>query len=680
MAKVSVKKVEDQNVLVSTDQFPHATWGFELFNPIQSRIFETYAEDANSLIAAKTSAGKTCIAEMLISHEIEVRGGKGMFLAPMRALAQEKIDSWTSEDSTFAGKKIAICTGDYRLTPDRHKELAEADVIIMTSEMLNHRSRNFTFEKNGWLRDVGTLIVDESHLLTVPSRGDHLEVGLMKFTEINPDVRLVLLSATMPNVEEIAEWTSHCLTNKDTYYLNSKFRPCKLNVHYENYRIEGKSTYDDEQSEMVNLASDIISHYPDDKFLVFTHTKRTGEKMKKVLREDQIPAEFHHGSLEKAERVRVEREFRDEDLQVVVATSTLAWGMNMPARRVIILGVHRGLSLVESYNIHQMMGRSGRVGLDPCGDAYILLNEKDAEYHKQRVNTPEKIQSQLLAEEKGFYKVLAFHLVSEIYQENIQTVEDVHKWFERSLAYWQSESLANYIVEKTLDDLRKCRAIYKTDDGVWKATAVGKIASIFYMSPFDIANLRENFDYIFGENKQDDPYCLSIALGSIDSQRWGIVTKAEKMEFESYMAKVRTCYGNYFTEAAAKVGYCYFSLLGGMNVGMLSGLKKGLQSDFPRIAQALKMLNTMGGSWNKDAFFNQLESQIVAGVPSHLINLCQIPKIGKIRAKRLYDAGITNVQELADFDDPIRLRTLINLKEESVKEIVEEAERVSLLS
>jgi helicase len=674
-----VKKIEDQNKLVDCKKFPYASWKYEKFNPIQSAIFSTYDKDANSLIAAKTSAGKTCIAEMLISHEIEVRGGKGMFLAPLRALAQEKIDTWTAPDSTFAGRKIAICTGDYRLTKERHKELAEADVIIMTSEMLNHRSRNFNYEKNGWLRDVGTLVVDESHLLTVPDRGDHLEVGLMKFTEINPDARLVLLSATMPNVEEIAEWTSHCLTNKDTYYLNSNFRPCRLNVHFEEYRCEGKTSYDDEEREKVAYANDIIQHYPDDKFIVFAHTKRTGDLMVKSLKQDQIGCEFHHGSLDKAERVNVERKFRDGNLRVIVATPTLAWGLNMPARRVIILGVHRGLSLVESYNIQQMQGRSGRVGLDPCGDAYILLNEKDAEYHKRRLSKPEKIKSQLLAEEKGRYKVLAFHIVSEIYQENIQTEEDVYKWFERSLAYWQSESIASYIVDKTLDDLRKARAIYKTEDGVWKATSVGKIASIFYMSPFDVSNLRSNFDYVFSQGLENDPYCLSMALAATDSNHWGIVTKAEKNEFESFMSKARLSYGQFFTDASAKAGYCYFSLMNGLNAGMLAGQRRGMQSDFPRLAQVLKMLDTMG-KWGKSKFFDGLEKQIVAGVPSHLINLCQIPKIGHVRAKRLYDAGITTVQELADFDDPIRLRTLLNLKENLVQEITQEAERISLTS
>lgn len=230
-----IDKVSDQNELVPSQEYPLATWAFENFNPVQSRVFDYYKEDANTLIAARTSAGKTVVAEMFLAHEIRKRGGKGMFLAPLRALAQEKIDQWTDLQYHFKDLKISICTGDYRLTKDRSKELAEADMIIMTSEMLNHRSRNFKSEKNDFLKKIGTLVVDEAHLLTVPGRGDHLEAGLMKFTEINPKARIVLLSATMPNVNQIAEWVSYSLTKKKTYVLNSEYRPVPLNVHYEIY-------------------------------------------------------------------------------------------------------------------------------------------------------------------------------------------------------------------------------------------------------------------------------------------------------------------------------------------------------------------------------------------------------------------------------------------------------------
>ena len=206
MPPVSV--LSDQTNLVPTSQYPYAKFGFEYFNPVQSRVFEIYDKETSCVIAAATSAGKTVCAEMFMFHEIIKRGGKCLYLSPLRALAQEKYDDWTDEKHDLLKFKVSICTGDYRLTIKRKEELEAANVIIMTSEMLNHRARNSKSEQSKFLQTTGTVVVDESHLLTVPGCGDHLESGLMKFTEINPNARLVLLSATMPNVEEISNWVS----------------------------------------------------------------------------------------------------------------------------------------------------------------------------------------------------------------------------------------------------------------------------------------------------------------------------------------------------------------------------------------------------------------------------------------------------------------------------------------
>ena len=248
-----VAKLTDQNDLVPTKSYPaYASFPFEYFNPVQSRIFELYDKDCNVIVAAKTSAGKTICSEMIMSHEIRERGGKAMFLAPLKALAKEKIDDWTDPNHHFADCNLSICTGDYRLTAARKKELENSDIVLMTSEMLNSRCRNNKSENNEWLKDIGTLVVDESHLLTVPGRGDHLEVGLMKLTQIAPNARVVFLSATMPNVGEIAEWISYQLTGKETYLIESEYRPCPLGVHYESYISQGK--YESIEEEKLNSA------------------------------------------------------------------------------------------------------------------------------------------------------------------------------------------------------------------------------------------------------------------------------------------------------------------------------------------------------------------------------------------------------------------------------------------
>lgn len=671
-------KAEDQNVCVATADFPYANWKFEKFNPVQSRIMDFFNKENNGLVAASTSAGKTVVAEMFIADEVRRRGGKGMFLAPLRALAREKVTDWTSKGHHFHDLNISICTGDYRLTKERSQELNDANIIIMTSEMLSHRSRNIKSEQNNWLADVGTLVIDESHLLTVPGRGDHLEVGLMKFTQVNPKARLVLLSATMPNVEKIAEWVSYSLTGKETFVLRSQYRPVPLTTHYEPYSDDIKR-YDLVEKEKVGKAIDIIEWYNEDKFLVFAHTKRTGEMMKRELISAGIQCEFHNADLQSDQRADVEDRFKnDPKLRVIVATSTLAWGLNLPARRVIILGVHRGIDEVESHDILQMVGRSGRYGIDPMGDAYILVPESKAHVYRQKYGKSNPIESQLLANVSGRYKVLAFHLVSEIFQGNISTTEDVHNWYKRSLAYFQSKALDDSVVDSTLELLRRCGAIALEDDK-WVCRPIGKVSSMFYISPFDVSDLYFNFKNLFESRREDDDYLVSMALGDVDSQKMIIVSRVEKDEMNAYAGKVRFLSGGKnILDGAIKASYCYHQLLSGVTSPACVSYQRNLQGDFNRISQILQTLDSMTGAWGRDGWFKTLEARIANGVPAHLVDLCRVPNIGKARAEKLFAAGIKTARQIADMD-VAKLGAIINMKPDKAQSILDDAQGFGLV-
>lgn len=667
-------KVTDSNELVPSKEYPFASWPFASFNPVQSRIMEFYDKDCNGLISASTSAGKTVIAEQFLAQEIRQRGGKGLFLVPMRALAQEKIDQWTDPNYHFKDLKISICTGDYRITKARSKELDNADLIIMTSEMLSHRSRNFKSEQSEFLNKVGTLVVDEAHLLTVPGRGDHLEVGLMKFTQINKNARIVFLSATMPNVEQVAEWISYGLTQKQTFVLNSSYRPVPLNVHYEAYSDDVRG-YSMHEQEKVNYAMEIVKYYSDDKFLVFAHTKKTGELMKKELLKANIEAEFHNADLDKSDRVSLENRFRNEKTpRVVVATSTLAWGCNLPARRVIILGVHRGTEEVEAYDIKQMIGRSGRLGIDPMGDAYVLVPETEQLRHKERLTKQKDIESQLLSKTGACYRNLAFHLVSEVYYGAVKTTDDVHKWYERSLAHFQDKPLRENIVDETLGILSKCGAIGQDENGDWFSRVIGKVSALFYFSPFDVSDLFFNIKFLFDNNKQEDDYYTSVALGNIDSNRSNpIVSRLEKEEMSSYKFKVLSNKTNKFlTDGSCKYSFCYFNALRGKHNPAFSGVHRAIQTDFERVAQVLYALNSFAKDYATKSWIQNLEDRIRYGVPPHLIPLCKIPNIGKARASKLYDAGIKTAKDIASCDRN-SLKKILNLKLELVDKILEES-------
>lgn len=666
-------KVSDQTICAATSVYPYAKWKFENFNPVQSRVMDFYHEDCNALIAARTSAGKTIVAEQFISHEIRNRGGKGMFLAPLRALAREKVTDWTSPEHHFSDLKISICTGDYRLTKERTKELNDANIIIMTSEMLSHRSRSHTSEQSQFLKEIGTLVVDESHIIGVANRGDHLEVGLMKFTQLNPKARIVLLSATMPNVEEIAEWVSYSLNQKNTYVLRSDYRPVPLTVHYESYDDDIRG-YDAIEKEKVNKALDIIEWYKDDKFIVFSHTKRTGELMKKELQSAGIDCQFHNADLDSSERARVEEKFRnDPKFKVIVATSTLAAGLNMPARRVIILGVHRGVDEVESHEIIQMCGRSGRYGIDPMGDAYILVPESQVSNYKTKYSKSNRIESQLLEKVGTQCKTLAFHLVSEIFLGSVKTTDDVHNWYKRSLAYFQNKAFNDNIIDSTLELLKKCGAIAE-EDGIWKARTIGKVSSMFYMSPFDVSDLFFNFKNLFESGKDNDDKFVCLALGNIESQRMNIVNKLEKDEISLFANQLRMKYvGKQLFDGAIKAAYCYYTLINGANSQALASFQRNLQQDYNRLGQVLIALDSMSGAWGKVSWFKTLEARIAHGVPVHLLDLCKIDNIGKVRANKLFDAGIKNSKDIAKMD-AAKLGKIINLKTEAAQKIIDQAQ------
>lgn len=673
-----IVKVSDRSELLDTTIFPHANWHFNQFNPIQSRVYEYYDKDNNLIVATATSSGKTVVAEMLLSHEIRVKGGKGLYLVPLRALAQEKIDEWTDKKHHFGDLKISVCTGDYRLTAERKAELDAADLIIMSYEMFNSRVRNLGSERSEFLKKVGTLVADEVHLLTVPKRGDHLEAGLMRFSEINKACRMVFLSATMPNVDEIANWVSFILNSKDTVLISSSFRPCPLNLHYEKYW-DGEYTYDDNEQQKINMALQVVEYYPDDKFLIFAHTKKTGNLMKQALTNMGIKCEFHNADLDKATRNKLEKLFKtDKDFRVIVATSTLAWGLNLPARRVIILGVHRGLDEVATYDIWQMVGRAGRPAYDPAGDAYVLLPERTYDLHKERIKKPQLITSQMLDQEGGHHKVLAFHLVSEIHQETIKTKEDIHGWYNRSLAHFQANELDDTIVDSTIDLLKKCGAVWE-EDGVFTVTSIGKIASLFYYSPFDVSDLAKNFEFLFDNKKEDDDLSLAVALGNIDTHRWGIVSRSEREDMSMFANTVALKFGkNTLRESAVKVAYVYHQLLTGVTNPIFASMSRGLQFDFPRLNQVLQAIDGFKGKWNKRQWFRELQLRMTYGVKGPMLFLCQLPHIGKARANKMYKAGIKSLHDVVS--NPNILRTTTGLKKDKIEEILAEAKKLLLTS
>ena len=159
------------------------------YNPLQRLTWPFVEEDCNLVVLAPTSSGKTIVAEQFMLPTLE-SGRKALYLSPLKALTNEKLHAWA--DVPY--KRVAF-TSDH----SRPGVTVNEQLILMTTECLDSKTRG----ARRWLRSIGTLVSDESHMLSMYGRGDAFEIGLTRFAQINPEARIIFLSATIPNADEL---------------------------------------------------------------------------------------------------------------------------------------------------------------------------------------------------------------------------------------------------------------------------------------------------------------------------------------------------------------------------------------------------------------------------------------------------------------------------------------------
>ncbi|MCS7133708.1 MAG: DEAD/DEAH box helicase, partial [Candidatus Caldarchaeum sp.] len=190
----------------------------EFYPPQSEALAKGLLEGRPLMVATPTASGKTLIA-MMAAYNHLVKGGKVLYLTPLRALASEKL----AEFSNFLGDefKVVASTGDY---DSADPWLASYDVIIATNEkadsLLRHRAP--------WIDSVSLLVADEIHMIGDTDRGPTLEMTLTRLRNRNPKAQLLALSATAPNADEIAAWL-----NAELVTLNWRPVPLKEGVYHD---------------------------------------------------------------------------------------------------------------------------------------------------------------------------------------------------------------------------------------------------------------------------------------------------------------------------------------------------------------------------------------------------------------------------------------------------------------
>ncbi len=504
--------------------------GIESLYPPQAEAVEKGVTRGESLVASvPTASGKTLVAELAMLASVAA-GGKALYIVPLRALASEKRAEFEAFEEY--GIEVGVSTGNYE---SNERWLGEKDIVVATSEKVDSLVRNGA----PWIDRLDCVVADEVHLVDDRNRGPTLEVTLAKLRRINPDLQVVALSATIGNADELAEWL-------DAGLVDSDWRPIDLRkgVHY------GQALHFDDGSQRelrvksgekptAAIVRDTLQDEIDEdgevvekggSTLVFVNSRRNAEaaarrlasttakhldaeeiaQLREVAEEirsvsdtetsedlaDAVEkgAAFHHAGCAPGHRSAVEDAFRDRLVKCVCATPTLAAGVNTPSRRVVVRDWRRydsaegGMAPLSVLEVHQMMGRAGRPGMDPYGEAVLLANahdELDELFDRYVWAQPEPVRSKLAAE-----PAMRTHVLATIASGFAASRSALLEFLEQTLYASQTDESGR--LERVADDVLgylEANGFLERDGDGLQATGLGHTVSRLYLDPMSAAEI-----------------------------------------------------------------------------------------------------------------------------------------------------------------------------------------------
>ncbi|SFC25027.1 helicase [Halobiforma haloterrestris] len=715
--------------------------GIEELYPPQAEAVEAGATEGENLVAAvPTASGKTMIAALSMLSAIE-RGGKALYIVPLRALASEKKEEFEAYEQF--GVTVGVATGNYESTSDW---LATKDIVVATSEKIDSLVRNGA----DWLSDLTCVVSDEVHLIDDRERGPTLEVTLAKLRRLNPGMQQVALSATVGNADEIAGWL-------DGELIDTDWRPIdlKMGVHYGNaLNFDDGSTrevpVEGSEKQEAALVRDILQEGGSS--LVFVNSRRNAEaaarRLGQVSREEltaderaelaDLAAEirddsdtetstdladcvergsaFHHAGLSSTQRSLVEDAFRDRLLKVISATPTLAAGVNTPARRVIVRDWRRfdpsagGMAPLDVLEVHQMMGRAGRPGLDPYGEAVLLAKSHDESqelFDRYVWADPEPVRSKLAAE-----PALRTHVLATIASGFARTREGLLEFLEATLYASQSGESGRLaaVTDDVLAYLERNDFIERSggsgddsgggaftsaadladrsdEDEQLEATSLGHTVSRLYLDPMSAAEI------VHGLESADDrptalglyqlvsrtPDMYELYLRSGEDEQFGELyyereaellgdapSEFEEDRFEDWLAALKT--GKLLEDWAQEDDEERITERYKIGPGDLRGKVDTAEW---LLGAAESLAREIDSEWT--VAVREARARVEHGVSEELLELVSVGGVGRKRARRLYERGIEEPADLRSADKGVVLDALKG--EKTAENILENAGR-----
>lgn len=696
--RVIVTRIEELPINKRIIELIQSTGVKELFPP-QQEAFKTKVMDGKNLVLAiPTSSGKTLVSEICMLKTILEGRGKALYLVPLRSLAHEKYAEFKRYEQL--GITTAMSIGDYDSSGTR---LGDADIVVLTTE----RADSLIRHRVEWMREVGIIVVDEVHLVNDSSRGPTLEMVLAKLMRTLPDVQTVALSATISNAIDIAGWL-------DAALVKSSWRPVPLN---EGVYFDGKIIFSNNssriikrtrQDDLANIVCDILDE--DGQVLIFVSSRRytvsaakkiassvraylseetkealmkvatrigggrsTPETSKTLARLVSMGVAFHHAGLSNQERSSIEDCFKKTHLKVIVATPTLAAGVNLPARRVIIRDYRRYESGRGSYPIpileyKQMAGRAGRPKYDKYGEA-VLIARSEEEYDSLLEHyihaEPEAITSKLASP-----IALRSHILASIAGGLAATRDELNELISGTFFSFQFDQFhIEDHVSSALTFLQQGGLVTSDSQNVLKATLLGQRASKLYIDPQTAILFRDALQEIKDPSIQS---FLHLICHSPD-QPVTYVTRSEYEDYEIFLSDNKDEFlieppdswenPEKYTEYLGEIKTTHMLLdwisertdkdiTDQYNVGV-GDIHRYVQSATWLLYSASEVARVIEVSEHVPTL-RKLMSRMKHGVKEELMELVGLRGVGRVRGRMLHNHGLRSLADIHSAD-PIEL-------------------------
>ena len=656
----------------------------KLYPPQADSVKAGLLNGKNILVSAPTASGKTLIAMLAMIKFLSIHDGKIVYLTPLRALASEKFNEFKKLEKIDFDRKIktAISTGDFDSVD---KESENADIIVLTNEKMDSIIRHGA----EWVDKIGLVIADEVHLIGDKDRGPTLEIVLTKLKELETKPQIVGLSATITNSDEIAEWLGCQLVssdwrpvpltegifdggtiqwnNGDSDEIESSIRGPSIDLCLDTIKKGGQSlVFAETRTRSASLAtkgSDAVL-----KFLSDSEKKYLEQVGQKILDNNEHTdliktlssllkkgVGFHHAGLNQNCRETVETEFRNGNIKLLASTPTLAAGVNLPARRVVIssivrydvkAGANKPISVLE---YKQLCGRAGRPQYDKFGEAIIVNNANAADIAQYYIEgTPEPIESQLSDD-----KALRIHLLSHIVSNPGIKGDDIFQFFQKTLAGLQTRSstlkFSIEIAKKFL--IRENLIVQKAER--YAATEFGKKVSMLYIDPITAIYFRRGLETVSESKKHtlgflhlitsSEEFFPKFSLRNKDFETLGTLIENKSSELIDPISE-------YDCNRSLLALHAWISESSEIHLSDNLGIESG---DMHRMAETadwlVYCLNELSKLVERADLLEEistLRKRISYGIKEELVQLVQIRGIGRVRARRLYDHGIKSTADL----------------------------------